>query len=198
LDSCPAQSTVIIILDNCGAELLNDLRLVHYLMKKFRVELHVKSHPTFVSDATEEDVVWHIEHCSALPSLAQMAKDLTQAMSGGANQRLVIFTDPFYTSPLSYKYVPSILKAKYKSAALVILKGDANYRRLVADIPRPFETPLSQVAEISGAVLALRTCKSPIAVGIEDTHFFRDVQKSNPKWCLDGSCGVCQFFCKAE
>jgi uncharacterized protein with ATP-grasp and redox domains len=181
---------VLLVLDNCGAELANDLRMANFLVHALQrtVELHVKASPTFVSDATAVDVDWHVEEIGKLH--APLGSELTRARKSHA---LKVLAHDFYNGPLSYAHAPAELKQKYRDAALVILKGDANYRRLVADVPRAYTTPLGQVAEIAGPVLALRTMKSPICVGL-DAATVAVASARNPKFTLDGSHGVAQFY----
>jgi len=185
---------VIMVLDNCGAELLNDLRLAAWLLREgFTVHLHVKAHPTFVSDATCADVSWHVDWLA--DRLVALHGELTRAQSNG---RLAVRDDDFYVSAKPFRDAPAHLKQAYASAALVILKGDANYRRLVADTPRDSTTPLVDCAEIDGSVLAIRTCKSPVIAGLS-VESVALAHKANPrKWCLDGSSGVCQFYSRAR
>lgn len=49
----------------------------------------------------------------------------------------MVKADPFYTSAQSMWEMPPHLAAIYAEAAVVILKGDANYRRLLGDLHWP-------------------------------------------------------------
>ncbi|MCZ7669259.1 MAG: damage-control phosphatase ARMT1 family protein [Chloroflexi bacterium] len=57
--SSPPHNRIDLIADNAGFELAADLCLVDYLLKSetaVTVHLHLKAHPTFVSDALIKDV----------------------------------------------------------------------------------------------------------------------------------------------
>merc|ERR1712048_1198635 len=65
--------------------------------------------------------------------------------------------------------LPSDLRATYEEAAVVILKGDANYRRLLGDLHWPYDTDFSAYAQSfwpSPGLISLRTMKSGVALGI--------------------------------
>lgn len=76
---------------------------------------------------------------------------------------------------------------------MVITKGDANYRRLLndsvwqhnfafQDVTRYFET----------ALLAVRTCKAPIIVGLSATQEQR-IKKLDENFLVNGRYGIIQF-----
>jgi len=78
----PACGVITYILDNCGAELLNDLLLVHFLlMSDLVVHLHSKSAPVFVSDAIVNDVYEHIDTISS--KFPIIGLKLREALSSG-------------------------------------------------------------------------------------------------------------------
>jgi len=183
--------SVIIILDNCGTELLNDLLFAEYLLSNFpqiSVTLHCKSHPVFVSDAMKSDVSGHIE---ALEKISRGQK-LGTFMK---EERLSLFCHPFYTTPLSFWDVPNDLKTILFDADMVISKGDANYRRLVGDGLWPHSTDFNYVLSYwksSASVLALRTCKSPVAIGL-DSFIQEKAKAADPNWLFNGKFGMIQL-----
>jgi uncharacterized protein with ATP-grasp and redox domains len=182
-------SQVIMILDNCGAELLADLRLAAFLAQKRRVSLHVKAHPVFVSDATVHNVEQHIRRLEeAKCTLASTVRKLMTA------NQLTVMDDPFYCSPCEFPEAPGHLKRLYDEAGLLILKGDANYRRLVLDRHLPVDYPFDTLckATTSTPIFAIRTCKSPVAVGL-DKAIVQEVAAKDAKWCVNGTCGTLQF-----
>jgi uncharacterized protein with ATP-grasp and redox domains len=189
LDKQPGDCEIILVLDNCGAELLADLRLALHLTTKFRVTLHVKAHPVFVSDATPRNVDQHLarlhEAGSPLAILLQRALD---------SNRLMVFSDEFYNSPCEFFRLPSHLKELYAKACLVILKGDANYRRMLMDRHFPTDFSFGKICGVttSTPVFAIRTCKSPVAVGI-NREIVEDVSNQDANWCTNGTCGTLQF-----
>jgi len=86
--------------------------------------------------------------------------------------------------------MPADLIEELRSADLLIAKGDANYRRLLGDRHWPLDLPFQQV--VSGypfGVLALRTLKSEIAIGISPEK----VPTSDPDWMINGRWGLIQF-----
>ncbi|KAH9260779.1 hypothetical protein BASA81_001246 [Batrachochytrium salamandrivorans] len=183
------QQRVAIVLDNCGAELLADLRLASQLLDSdvAEVVLHCKAHPVFVSDALESDVHWHIA------ALKDTAMGLTLAQHV-ANKRLLVVSHEFYCSPVEYSRAPAQVKSWYEEASLVIVKGDANYRRLFGDRPLPCDFPFVQVARriTSTPLLAIRTCKSPVIVGITQRQFLEETNRDKD-WRNNGTVGIIQF-----
>lgn len=182
---------VIIILDNCGAELLADLRLSEYLVNQLRctVVLHVKPHPVFVSDATRLDVFNHVTRLCE--EGIRIGETLRQLITIGKVQFL---EDIFYTSPLEFPTAPVHLKQQFALASLIIVKGDANYRRILCDRHFPHDFPLVALTSTSTEtpLLAIRTCKSPVIVGLTD-DVLHSVRAQDPNWCVNGTCGLLQL-----
>lgn len=182
---------VALVLDNCGAELLADLRLASWLLEQGHdVEIHAKPYPVFVSDAMIKDVDEHLEWlakrglCSAVVAARR-----------DKSPRLSLKTHDFWASPLFADEMPADLVAELRTAGLVIFKGDANYRRLTGDGFWHPTTPTSRgfVIDPQLSVLAIRTCKAPVAVGLS-VDALTQAEKSHPgKWCLDGSSGMVQW-----
>ena len=184
---------VSIIADNAGGEVLADLALSDFLLDSrlaARVDLHVKSYPFFVSDATMEDVQ---EALDALAVGGQHATALTRRLKAHIDGgRLAIATHWFYTSPLYFRELPRDLYARYHRAALVILKGDANYRRLLGDAHWPPTASFSQVTGYFPAPLvALRTLKAEIIVGLAPGRAER-LTGEDREWLVNGRRGVIQ------
>ena len=184
---------VSIIADNAGGEVLADLALSDFLLDSRlagRVDLHVKAYPFFVSDATMQDVQ---EALDALAVGGQRAAALTRRLKSHIDEgRLVIATHWFYTSPLYFRELPRDLFARYHRAALVILKGDANYRRLLSDAHWPPTAPFSQITGYFPAPLvALRTLKAEIIVGLAPGRAER-LAAEDREWLVNGRRGVIQ------
>jgi len=180
------------ILDNCGSELLNDLIMMDFLLKMFpklTCKIHAKSHPVFVSDATESDVLHHIKVLGKSPveSLSLVGKRLEKSLEQG---RLVLYSHEFYTSPLPYWQVPDDLRKEYRDS-FTITKGDANYRRLLDDRLWPQTTPFQEAMDYWGTnttLLSIRTCKAPILVGRSLCDMGKRMESND--WIVDGSTGV--------
>ncbi|KAL8434149.1 hypothetical protein Efla_005476 [Eimeria flavescens] len=106
--------------DNAGEELLSDLLLASILLASStaqRVRLCVKQQPTYVSDATKD------------PVLGSWVCLLRQWEGEG---RLLVSAAFFCVSPLELRRLPADFRSAWqREAALVILKGDMNYRRLL-------------------------------------------------------------------
>ncbi|KAB5576041.1 putative UPF0364 protein [Coniochaeta sp. 2T2.1] len=89
--------------------------------------------------------------------------------------QLVLRPNRFWTHPGSFWRLPHTDKELHedlKSSELVIFKGDLNYRKLTADVQwdptTPFVEAIGPMGPGSGVnVLALRTCKADVVVGLE-------------------------------
>jgi len=190
VSSAPKGSRIIMVLDNCGAELLADLRLAWYLCTQgLKVALHVKPHPVFVSDATRVDVRFHIDRiCDEGVAVGEKVRELL------VKGDIEVYEDDFYTSPLEFPYAPDRLRMMYSAASLLIFKGDANYRRILCDRHFPLHFPFAPLvkAVTNTPLLAIRTCKSPVAVGL-DPLVYAAAEKADRDWCVNGTCGMMQF-----
>ncbi len=186
--------SVHIIVDNYGTELATDLALIDGLLDGVveRVVMHVKAHPTYVSDATQADVVDFIARLSEdrRPIFSALADRLNAARIDG---RLSIQPDFFWNSSRFLFEMPASIRQTLGSAALIIVKGDANYRRITGDIRYPTTTPFAQVLSYAPApLIALRTFKSDVIIGLQpgqEEHY----QQIDPDWRINGRRGVVQF-----
>jgi len=183
------------ICDNSGTELLLDLALADFLLRfewANTVVLHVKFHPTFVSDATPAD----IEHTTAAvaqrptAAIAALGRRLAQARQ---NRRLRIRDDIFWNSADFFWQFPPLLRDELAQAALVVIKGDANYRRLLGDSRWPADTPLhNAVPWFPAPFVALRTMKSDPVAGLQAGQA-KQLDSEDPQWRVNGKRGVIQF-----
>jgi uncharacterized protein with ATP-grasp and redox domains len=189
------QPRVDLILDNAGAELTRDLLLADLLVSSHlnaTVHLHAKPHPTYVSDATIQDVRKTVVALMNVdqPGLQEIGQRLSAAMQEG---HLQIQTDYFWTSPLSGWQMHDGLYGFLSQSHLIISKGDANYRRLLGDRHWPFSTPFREITRYRPAPLAaLRVLKSEVACGLEPDQP-ASLYKQDPDWLIDGRWGVIQF-----
>lgn len=191
--SCGPSHAIALIADNAGTELLMDLALTDGLLGDglaARVDLHLKPQPFYVSDALARDVaagLTALAHGGAQAKLA--AQRLWAHLDAG---RLRLMTHWFYTSSLFYADMPVDLRQSLAACDLVIVKGDANYRRLVGDYHWTVTTPFAQVvAHFPAAVAALRTFKAELAVGLQPGQ--AELQAAaDPDWLVNGRCGVIQ------
>jgi hypothetical protein len=184
---------VHIVADNAGTELAIDLALSDTLLQHGfpRVFMHVKAHPTFVSDTTAPDVWWFlrtlVEHDHGFAALAGR---VTQAIEAG---RLRLAPDFFWNSSHPLWEMPGRLTALFAGASLVILKGDVNYRRMVGDAIWPEDTPFAVATDYFPAPLAaLRTMKSDSVVGLQAGQG-EALEREEPGWRNNGRRGVFHF-----
>lgn len=190
-----ARRRVDVLCDNAGVELGFDLALVDLLLRAdlaSEIVLHLKPQPTFVSDATLEDVREALDAFGKAdaPALRQLAQRLARALSQG---RLVVSDHPFWVTGFFFHDLPNDLRATLARATLVICKGDANYRRLVGDCHWEPTTPFqSVVAHFPAPVVTLRTLKSEVIVGLPAGEAERQ-STQDPTWWVNGTRGVIQF-----
>ncbi len=139
-----------IITDNAGTELLMDVALADFLLRTdiaSEVHLHLKPQPFYVSDAMIVDLA---DGTDALIEAGGLAGRLGRRTDGHvAAGDLAPKTHPFYCMPLFYHDMPPDLRATLGALELVIVKGDANYRRLVGDLYWP---PTASFARADGAL----------------------------------------------
>jgi Damage-control phosphatase ARMT1-like domain len=73
-----------------------------------------------------------------------------------------------------------------------VFKGDLNYRRLVGDLHWPPTVPFGEtVAHFPAPVVALRTLKSDVAVGLDPDAVSR-LDAEAPDWRVSGRYGLIQ------
>jgi hypothetical protein len=156
------------------------------------VVLHAKAHPTFVSDATEYDVRRFLESSGKAGtqySAAQLACIERLAAAHGRGQ-LTIAPHAYWNSPLSLWELPAELERLFESARLVLLKGDANYRRALGDALWPPTTPFAEAtAYFPAPLLALRTLKSDPIVGLP-AGCAEALDRADSRWRVNGRRGV--------
>jgi uncharacterized protein with ATP-grasp and redox domains len=184
-----------IIADNASLELVTDLALADYLLSAgtaASVHLHLKPHPTFVSDAMIKDVQATASYLAEVRegAISAFGRRLKESMAKG---NLVLNENPFWVSPLPFWEAPGTLRKALSQSDLIISKGDANYRRLLGDRHWPFTSPFAAILNYSPApLLALRTLKAELACGLKDEQI-RRLNVEDPKWLVNGRWGVIQF-----
>jgi uncharacterized protein with ATP-grasp and redox domains len=186
---------VDLMLDNAGFELVSDLGLVDILLRSNltkKVILHLKAHPTFVSDVIKKDLQLTINYLksSSSSAVSSLGKRLEEYLEGN---QIIAKADFFWNSPLAMWELPAALKAGLKYSTLLISKGDANYRRLLGDRQWDFTLPFHQVIDFLPVPLAaLRTLKAELTVGM-DLDQIQHIYNQDPDWLVDGKWGVVQF-----
>lgn len=198
-DSQDSDVRVDIIEDNAGFEFLSDLALVDVLLGMGddrrsladRVTLDVKLHPTFVSDVIPRDVrdtlQWLL--ASEVEAVRTWGRRLRDYADDG---RLTLRQHAFWTSPLEGWKMPEDVRQTLSEATMVIVKGDANYRRLLGDRHWDYTAPFEEVvAYFPAPLLALRTLKSNVAAGL-DGAMVEDLNERYTEWDVSGEWGVMQ------
>ncbi|WP_413175334.1 damage-control phosphatase ARMT1 family protein [Anabaena azotica] len=184
------------VIDNAGFELICDLCLVDFLLGSGfanQVYLHLKPHPTFVSDAMIKDVLYTQDFLvkSSHPPVQSLGKRLTENLVSG---RLVLAEDYFWTSPLAFWEIPISLKDELGKSNLMIVKGDANYRRLLGDRSWDFTTKFADIVSyLPAPMVALRTLKSEVATGLK-AEVILELANTDPSWLTNGQWGVIQLI----
>jgi uncharacterized protein with ATP-grasp and redox domains len=195
LAPAPSPRRVDFICDNSGTELLLDLALADFLLCfgwAKQVTLHAKFHPFFVSDAMPVDIDWTIAAIRAkttLPLVAELGQRLAGYRAGG---QLSIPDDIYWNSAKFFWEMPPHLREALAPARLVIVKGDANYRRLIGDSRQPTTTPMAEaVLYFPAPLVALRTMKSDAVAGLT-TEQVAALDAQDAEWRVNGKRGVIQ------
>jgi uncharacterized protein with ATP-grasp and redox domains len=188
-----AGGRVAILADNAGTELLMDVALLDFLLctgLAAEIHLHLKPQPLFVSDALIQDLA---DGLDALALGGEAAAKLARRVDGHiVAGELVLKTHWFNASSLFYSQMPDDLRADLAHMDLVLVKGDANYRRLLDDAHWPPTTAFADaVAYFPAPVAALRTLKGEIIVGLAAGQAER-LAEEDPAWLVNGQRGVIQ------
>ncbi len=188
-------ATILIVADNTGLELIGDLCLMDGLLSgnlASHIHVHVKSHPTFVSDVVVPDVGDTVAFLrdSIDRRVQKLGGRLQDHLDAG---RITVNDHFFWTSPLPLWQMPTDMEAQMQDADLVILKGDANYRRMLGDRHWSYDTPLADATGyVPTPTLALRTLKSEVAAGLDPGAIERAASVS-PNWDINGEWGIIQL-----
>jgi hypothetical protein len=182
---------VHVVLDNAGPELVCDLLLADELAARgVRVTFHAKRMPFFVSDATAADVRATVEALArdVDPAVAATGVRLRARLADGG---LAVSDHWFWTGPLHFTCLPPVLRGTLAApGGLIVVKGDANYRRLLED--RKWETGRSLDDLAPGfprPFICLRTLKSEIVVDVPAETAARLAQQ-DPEWLINGRRGI--------
>lgn|SRR5690554_1224819 len=180
-----------IVLDNAGMELAADLALVDALLALgYLVIVHAKAYPVFVSDTTIPDVWRTLDAMGRAEGRARtLAQRLRQAW---AEERLRLTAPLLWVSSRFVWEMTPTLRETLSRARAVIVKGDANYRRLVGDAIWGDDVTFAQVMRSFPApVAALRSLKSDALVGV-DSATQRALDAQSDDWRTSGRYGVMQ------
>jgi uncharacterized protein with ATP-grasp and redox domains len=187
-----AEGDVHLVADNAGSELAMDLALVDAVLthSRARVTLHVKAHPTFVSDAVAADV-WAL--IVALRARSKMQKALAERLENAfLDGRLRVAPDGYWNGPRFLWQRPARLSRELDRADVVLLKGDANYRRALGDALWPSQVTFAEATAYGPAPLVcLRTMKSDSLAGIAEERIAA-LDAADPAWRVNGRRGLIQ------
>jgi hypothetical protein len=188
-----------VVCDNAGTELTLDLVLADFVLKSLGVPvvLQVKLHPTFVSDATADDLLGFVglraDRTHFVPRSVQARAFVERLRRSIETGRLDVVSHAFWNGPGSLWELPWELERDIGPARFVVLKGDANYRRAVNDALWPADTPFADVLSyFSAPLLALRTLKSDSVVGLRPGQAI-ELDGIDPIWRVNGKRGVASF-----
>lgn len=201
LDDSPAAAEIIdsgsgavhIVTDNAGSELAADLLLGRELLSRgLEVFLHVKQYPTYVSDATAQDVYRTIEYfrrCGS-PPVEELGGELSRFHT---ERRLVLAPDLYWNSAYFLDSLPERIGRLFRTGTLVIIKGDMNYRRCFFDtLWAPKTRPAEILPGVGAPCLFLRSLKSDALAGIDVSERARlDIE--DPEWNVNGKRGIIQL-----
>ena len=191
---------VDIIVDNAGFELVTDLALAQYLIESGiaqTVTFQLKSHPTFVSDALEKDLVETVEYYASLdqeqyPHAHAAGQRWKEFLASGKWQ---CQENSFWVQGFAMWEMHEDLREDLATRCdLAFVKGDANYRRLLGDRPWDTSAPFGDVvgAYFPCPVCALRTLKAELGCGMAKEQTER-AQALDDAWMTNGRFGVVHF-----
>ncbi|CAL8317993.1 unnamed protein product [Boreogadus saida] len=190
---------VDIILDNAGFELTTDLVLADFLVASGlarTVRFHGKSMPWFVSDVTAQDFTWTVRQTVA-SNHRFMSESGVQWQSYVREGVWTYHDHPFWTQPHPFCDMAADapdLYAGLQGSALVLFKGDLNYRKLTGD--REWAPTAAFGAVLRGfapaPLCSLRTLKANVQVGLQPGQAERLSQRQ-PDWMTCGQYAVVQF-----
>jgi hypothetical protein len=199
----PAGGRIDFICDNAGLELLLDLALTDFFLSHGwaeQVTLHLKAQPTYVSDATLADVDMSLTAMQSgqgatVGATAELLIAVAQRLqSYRAEQRLQLQPHVFWNSSRFFWDIPPALQTELTQADLVIIKGDANYRRLVGDHRWPTTTQVAAAVPYFPAPwVSLRTLKSDPIVGLPP-GLAQQLDQADPEWRVNGKRGIIQVL----
>ena len=183
--------------DNVGREFYFDLAFIQYLIQGGFAEsitFYLKNQPFFVSDAMVEDF-WHILDVlegSGSEKTIQLAADIRGWIKSGV---IDVEAPPFLATSREFNRLPESLREQLKSYDLTILKGDANYRRVIGDRHWDPTTPFAEVTDyFPTPVVSLRTLKAQLIVGLTPQQLEDFQQNAESDWMINGRRGMISFM----
>jgi uncharacterized protein with ATP-grasp and redox domains len=178
--------------DNVGSDLIFDLALAAFLLEHGwvkQVVMHLKAQPFFVSDAMPADAQMTIDQMQAHPDEAVqvLGRHLSDCQQSGC---LIFLSDPFWNSFYFFTELLPAVQAELERSDLVIIKGDANYRRVIEDRHWPHTARVEEINHtIPRPFLLLRTLKAELMAGLQPGQP-EQLFAEDPDWLTNGVRGV--------
>jgi hypothetical protein len=189
-----AGRTLAVLADNAGAELCFDLLLIDRLLAGggARVQLHVKPEPIFVSDALPADVDETIDRFAQLGAATALGRAGARLRAARAGGSLEVVAPPDWAEPRHMNGLTPALEASLQSAALVLVKGDLNYRRFFEDRAWPADAPVAGASVATGmCAFSLRVLKSDCVAGLPPATVTA-LAAQDPRWRSSGRVAIIQ------
>ncbi len=183
-----------VLVDNAMSELWYDLVLARSLVRAapgLRIDLVLKRHPMFVSDAVPADVevLWELaDGRPEAPNLRRLAREVRRAL--GSAVRIRSWGE--LNAPLHLS-APQLAR-RLGADVPVVLMGDANYRRALEDRSWLPTTPLERACRMPvRRALFLRVIKSECIAGLP-AALVRRLARTDPGWRTDGRYAIAQLL----
>ena len=163
---------VSIVLNNTGKELVADLALAYTLLVLNlckTVTFHTKAYTVNRYGATNVDVYGHIEHLAdPVHSSVWAVRHFGEALRAFINTgRIKIIDDDFWCLPTPLWEMPQHVESMLATSKLVIVKGDANYRRMLGSRNWPLSDK-SALKYWHVPVCAIRVMETEIGCGFDE------------------------------
>ena len=192
---------VDIIVDNAGFELITDLALGQYLVESGIakcVTFQLKSHPTFVSDALELDLLEHVNHYADMEDASYPNAKISGSKWKGflKDGKWKCSENNFWVQAFPmWEMTEPLWTDMHERCDLAFVKGDANYRRLLGDCQ--WDMSEASFQDVVGnyfpcPICALRTLKAEIGCGM-DAEQVKRAKSLDDNWQTNGRFGVLQF-----
>ncbi len=186
---------LVVLVDNAMSELWYDLVLARSLVRAapgLRIDLVLKRHPMFVSDAVPGDVaaLWELaDRQVAAPNLRRLTRDVRRVLRAG---RVGIRAWGELNAPLHLS-APQLAR-RLDADVPVVLLGDANYRRALEDRSWAPTAALDRACRMPvRRALFLRVMKSECVAGLR-ADLVRRLERADPHWRIDGRYAIAQLL----
>ncbi len=184
-----------IVMDNSGAELAGDLvlALTVIAITGKAVVLHPKMYPTYVSDTTVEDIREFLR-IAELHGDAEVRRGAIVLRTAFERGQLSVAPDQYWCGTRYLPGAPERITRLLADAAILVVKGDFNYRRVFRDTIWSAATDAEHAlgCRYPFPIVLLRTMKSDCLVGCDNT-VVNTLDRTEPGWRTAGKRGVIQL-----